>query len=117
MAFKAPLNNKAALSKALFKSSLPLLFGKKNHQNELLLKRGYVYTCMGTSTIRLRSINSSLYPLRYSRDKVFQALSRFSAMESWVGPGNEPGMCRIFAQQVTYIKVKAVYCLLIIGIE
>ena len=48
-------------------------------------------TCVGTSTIRLRSIKSSL-PLRHSRDKLFQALSRFSvleAMESWAGPGNE----------------------------
>ena len=50
---------------------------------------------MGTSTIRLRSIKSSLpslYPLRHSRDKIFQALYRFSvlqATESWAGPGNE----------------------------
>ena len=50
---------------------------------------------MGTSTIRLRSIKSSLpfsLPLRHSRDKLFQALSRFSvleATESWAGPGNE----------------------------
>ena len=45
--------------------------------------------------IRLRSIKSSLpfsLPLRHSRDKLFQALSRFSvleATESWAGPGNE----------------------------
>ena len=65
-------------------------------------KNSYVYcpdyrstTCVGTSTIRLRSIKSSLpfsLPLRHSRDKLFQALSRFSvleATESWAGPGNE----------------------------
>ena len=51
--------------------------------------------CVGTVTIRLRSIKSSLpfsLPLCHSRDKLFQALSRFSvleAMESWAGPGNE----------------------------
>ena len=50
---------------------------------------------MGTPTIRLRSIKSSLpfsLPLRHSRDKLSQALSRFSvlqATESWAGPGNE----------------------------
>ena len=50
---------------------------------------------VGTSMICLRSIKSSLpslYPLRHSRDKIYQALSCFSvlqAMESWVGPGNE----------------------------
>ena len=51
--------------------------------------------CVGTSTIRLRSIKSSLpfsLPLRHSSDKFFQALSRFSVLEvteSWAGPGNE----------------------------
>ena len=48
---------------------------------------------MGTSTIRLRSIKSSLpFSLRHSHDKLFQALSRFSvleATESWAGLGNE----------------------------
>ena len=50
---------------------------------------------MGTSTIHLRSIKSSLpslYPLRHSRDKIFQALYRFSVLQaakSWAGPGNE----------------------------
>jgi len=50
---------------------------------------------VGTSTIRLRSIKSSLpslYPLRHSRDKIFQALYCFfvlQATESWAGPGNE----------------------------
>ena len=45
--------------------------------------------------ICLRSIKSSLpslYPLRHSRDKIYQALYHFSilqATESWVGPGNE----------------------------
>ena len=52
----------------------------------------YVTTGVGTSTICLRSIKSSLYPLRHSSDKIFQALYRFSVLqvtESWVGPGNE----------------------------
>ena len=50
---------------------------------------------MGTSTICLHSIKSSLpfsLPLRHSRDKLSQALSHFSilqVMESWAGPGNE----------------------------
>ena len=50
---------------------------------------------MGTSTIHLRSIKSSLpslYPLRHSRDKIYQALYRFSILQvtkSWAGPGNE----------------------------
>ena len=52
-------------------------------------------TCVGTSTIQLRSIKSSLplsLSLRHSRDKLFQALYSFSvlqATESWAGPGNE----------------------------
>ena len=47
------------------------------------------------SMIRLRSIKSSLpslYSVRHSRDKIFQALYRFSvlqATESWAGSGNE----------------------------
>ena len=51
--------------------------------------------CVGTATIRLRSIKSSLpfsLPLRHSRDELFQALYHFSvlqATESWAGPGNE----------------------------
>ena len=70
-------------------------------------------TCVGTSTIRLRSIKSSLpfsLPLRHSRDKLFQALSRFSVLEvteSWAGPGNEASntaacsehWCRVFIEQ------------------
>ena len=72
---------------------------------------------MSTSMIRLRSVKSSLpfsLTLRHSRDKLSQALSRFSvsscpdptqlmrggvwaqdyfsvlqAMERWAGPGNE----------------------------
>ena len=53
------------------------------------------YAIMGTSTIRLCSIKSSipsLYPLHHSHDKLFQALYRFSVLqvtESWAGPGNE----------------------------
>ena len=67
-------------------------------RNGLLLKHSYMYcrllrstTCVGTSTIRLCSIKSSL-PLRHSRDKLYHALSHFfilQAMESWAGPGNE----------------------------
>ena len=55
-------------------------------------------TCVGISTIRLRSIKSSLpfsLPLRHSRDELFQALYRFSilqATESWAGPGNEANL-------------------------
>ena len=52
----------------------------------------YTTTGMGTMTIRLRSIKfslPSLYPLCHSRDKIFQALYRFSVLESWAGPGNE----------------------------
>ena len=53
----------------------------------------YVHGC--TSMIHLWSIKSSLsslYPLCHSRDKLFQALYRFSVLqvtESWMGPGNE----------------------------
>ena len=54
----------------------------------------YAIMCVGTSVICLRSIESSLPSLYLyvTRDKLFQALSRFSAlqaMESWVGPGNK----------------------------
>ena len=65
---------------------------------------------MGTSTIRLRSIKSSLpfsLPLRHSRDKLFQALSRFSvleATESWAGPGNEAMLGKSRIQIVKMIK-------------
>ena len=54
----------------------------------------YATTGVGTSMIR-RSIKSSLpslYPLRHSCDKIFQALHRFSVLQatkSWAGPGNE----------------------------
>ena len=50
---------------------------------------------MGTSMVRLHPIKSSLpfsLPLHHSRDKLSQALSRFSvlqATESWAGPENE----------------------------
>ena len=50
---------------------------------------------VGTSTIRLRSIKSSLpslYPLRHSCEKIFRAFSHFSvleATESLAGPGIE----------------------------
>ena len=58
---------------------------------------------MGTSTIRLLSIKSSLpslYPLRHSRDKIFQVLYCFSVLQatkSWVGPGNEATFLANFA--------------------
>ena len=50
---------------------------------------------MGTSTIHLCSIKSflpSLYLLRHSHDKLFQALYHFSVLqvtETWAGPWNE----------------------------
>ena len=74
------------------------LIVRKNCQNGLYLKTATCTvdyrstTCVGTSTIRLRSIKSSLpcsLPLRHSRDKLFQALYRLQATESWAGPGNE----------------------------
>ena len=46
----------------------------------------WAITCMGTSTIRLHSIKSSLpslYSLRHSRDKLFQALSAFLYCKRW----------------------------------
>ena len=63
---------------------------------------------MGTLTIRLRSIKSSSpfsLPLRHSRDKLFQALSRFSvleATESWAGPGNEANTCYMQLKENVY---------------
>ena len=98
MAFKALLNAKAAFPSPSF---LCAYCSKKTRQNGLLLKHSYVYCqllinyVLGTSAIRLRSIKSSLpfsLPLRHSRNKLFQALYRFSvlqATESWAGPGNE----------------------------
>ena len=47
-------------------------------------------TCVGTSTICLRSIKSSL-PLRHSRDKLSQALSCFSVLQA-AGPGNKANL-------------------------
>ena len=50
---------------------------------------------MGTSKVRLRSNLSFLpfsLPLHHSRDKLSQALTRFSVLqvtESWAGPENE----------------------------
>ena len=54
----------------------------------------YAITYVGTSTTayaQLSPLYPSLYPLCHSRDKLFQALSRFSvlqAMESLAGPRN-----------------------------
>ena len=54
-----------------------------------------------------RSIKSSLpslYPLRHSRDKIFQALYRFSVLQatkSWAGPGNEATLLRNYATRLS----------------
>ena len=102
MAFKTLLNAGGSPFLA-FAQVFSVLIFEKNCQNGLLLILKTAMctvdyrstTCVGTSTIRLRSIKSSLpfsLPLRHSRDKLFQALSRFSvleATESWAGPGNE----------------------------
>ena len=71
---------------------------------------------MGTSTIRLRSIKSSLpfsLPLCHSRDKLFQALSRFSvlqAKESWAGPGNEATKrVRQIEIRVSFLRIRHIY--------
>ena len=102
MGFKALLNAKARPFPSLCSSLLCAYCSKKMPERvPTVLKTATCTvdyrstTCMGTLTIRLRSIKSSLpfsLPLRHSRDKLFQALSRFSvleATESWVGPGNE----------------------------
>ena len=100
MAFRALLNAKARPFPSLCSSFLCAYCSKKLLEQALTKKqlRTVDYrstTCVGISTIRLRSIKSSLpfsLPLRHSRDKLFQALSRFSileATESWTGPGNE----------------------------
>ena len=103
MTFKALLNAKARPFPSLCSSflcaycskKLPERAPTKKKQLRVLSIVDQLYTCVGTSTTRLRSIKSSLpfsLPLRHSRDKLFQALSRFSvleATESWAGPGNE----------------------------
>ena len=64
---------------------------------------------MGTSTILLRSIKSSLpslYPLHHSRDKISQALYRFSVLqvtESWAGPGNEASLSQCRHSPLQYL--------------
>ena len=45
---------KAALPMLCFNSSLPLLFEKKNYENGLLLKHGYVY-CQLLTNAQLRA--------------------------------------------------------------
>ena len=106
MALKALLNAKAA--RPFLGFAQVVLIVRNNCQNGLLLKHMQLrvlsiyidrlklnYTCVGILTIRLCSIKSSLpfsLPLRHSRDKLYQALSRFSVLqvtESWAGPGNE----------------------------
>ena len=99
MAFKALLNAKARPFPSLCSSFLCAYCSKKLPERAPTTKQLYVYchryytvdyrstctTCVGTSTIRLRSIKSSLpfsLPLRHSRDKLFQALSRFSVLEA-----------------------------------
>ena len=104
MAFKALLNAKARPFPSLCSSFLCAFYSKRKKKlpERAPTKKTATCTvdyrsttCVGTSTIRLRSIKSSLpfsLPLRHSRDKLFQALSRFSvlkATESWAGPGNE----------------------------
>ena len=54
----------------------------------------YATTGMGTSTIRLRSIKSSLpslYPLCHSRDKIYQALYFCTASDGKLGGAWERG--------------------------
>ena len=54
---------------------------------------------------QLSPLYLSLYTLHHSRDKIYQALYHFSALqatESWVGPGNEATTCWVFANPVTY---------------
>ena len=78
-----------------FAQAFSALVVRKNCQNGLLLENSYVYstvdyqstTCVGTSTIRLRSIKSSppfSLPLRHSHDKLFQALLLFHTGSSLV---------------------------------
>ena len=97
MAFKALLNAKVQAFPSLCSSFLWAYCSKKlpeqaSNKKTATCTVDYRSTmCVGTSMIHLRSIKSSL-PLRHSRDKLFQALFRFSvleATESWVGPGNE----------------------------
>ena len=87
MAFKALLNAKARPFPSLRSSFLCAYCSKKLPERAPTKKKTATCTvdcrsttCVGTSTIRLRSIKSSL-PLRHSRDKLFQALSRFSVLE------------------------------------
>ena len=66
-------------------------------------------TCMGTSTICLRSIKSSLpfcLPLRHSRDKLFQALSHFSVLEATESSNNNDGLA--FSNAGQYFKSECV---------
>ena len=47
-------------------------------------------TCVGTSTIRLRSIKSSLpFSLPYITHVINYRFSILQVVESWAGPGNE----------------------------
>ena len=101
------LSRRYKTPKRPFSQAFSALIVRINCQNRVPLKHGFVYcrfiyattgaTCVGISTIRLRSIKSSLpslYSLRHSSDKIFQALYRFSVLQatkfkSWAGSGNE----------------------------
>ena len=92
MAFKALLNAKAAPFPRLCSSFLCAYCSKKLPERAPTTKQLRVLsdyrstTCVGTSTIRLRSIKSSLpfsLPLRHSRDKLYQALPAFLYCKRW----------------------------------
>ena len=101
MAFKALLNAKVVLSNFLCAYSTKKLPERASTENTATCTVNYrSTTCLGTSTICIRSIKSSLpfsLLLRHSRDKLPHALSHFQSvlqeMKSWVGPGNEAKLC------------------------
>ena len=92
MAFKALLNAKVAgpflgfaqvFSAAYYSEKLPERAPTKKTATCTVDYRST--TCVGTPTIRLRSIKSSLpfsLPLHHSCDKLSQALSRFSVLHA-----------------------------------
>ena len=115
MGFKALLNAKAAPF-LVFGQVFSAIIVQRNCQNGLLLKYGYMYRPLSINTqlrawsqrrstyAQLNPLYPSLNPLRHSRDKFFQALSRFSilqATESWAGPGNEANSSSPFTMEVT----------------
>ena len=95
MVSKALLNTKVALSKTLLctycSKELPELAPTKTRLRVLLIAQLHAWAHQQSACTQLISL-PSLYPLRHSRDKLFQTLSRFSvlqATESWVGPSNK----------------------------